>query len=102
MNIPTFAIVDTNSDPTIVDFPIPANDDAAKSIDKILEVVTASIKEGLDDRNAEKAKNKASVEKAKAEKAETAEEETAEEATEEAPAKEAPAKKASKAKAEAK
>lgn len=69
LNIPTFAIVDTNSDPTSVDFPIPANDDAAQSIDKILELITEEVKAGLEDRNAEKAKNKASVEKAKAEKA---------------------------------
>lgn len=67
LNIPTFAIVDTNSDPTIVDFPIPANDDAAQSIDKILEHVTNAVKEGLDERNQEKAKNKAAADKAKAE-----------------------------------
>jgi len=100
LNIPTFAIVDTNSNPTIVDFPIPANDDAAKSIDKILEHVTNAVKEGLEERNAEKAKNKASVEKAKAEKADT--EEVAAEApaeeTEEKAAK-APAKKSAKAEA---
>lgn len=79
LNIPTFAIVDTNSNPTIVDFPIPANDDAAQSIDKILEVVTNAVKEGLEERNAEKAKNKAAVEKAKAE------EKATEESKEEAP-----------------
>lgn len=79
LNIPTYAIVDTNSDPTIVDYPIPANDDAAKSIDKILEIVTNAIKEGLEDRNAEKAKNKVAAEKAKPEdKKDSAEEATAE------------------------
>ncbi len=72
LNIPTFAIVDTNSDPTQVDFPIPANDDAAKSIDKILEVITESIKVGLEERKGEKEKNKAAVEKAKAAKEEAA------------------------------
>jgi small subunit ribosomal protein S2 len=66
LNIPTFAIVDTNSNPALVDFPIPANDDAAKSIDKILEKVTAAIREGLEDRNVEKEKNKAAAEKNKA------------------------------------
>jgi small subunit ribosomal protein S2 len=50
LNIPTFAIVDTNSDPRLVDFPIPANDDATKSIGLILEAITSSIKEGLEER----------------------------------------------------
>ncbi|MBN2237066.1 MAG: 30S ribosomal protein S2 [Bacteroidales bacterium] len=50
LNIPTFAIVDTNSDPTLVDFPIPANDDAAKSIALVLDVMIAAIEEGLVDR----------------------------------------------------
>ena len=68
LNIPTFAIVDTNSDPTSVDFPIPANDDAAKSIDKILEVVTGAVSEGLNERQAEKEKNKAAADKNKAAK----------------------------------
>lgn len=62
LNIPTFAIVDTNSDPTMVDFPIPANDDAAKSIDKILEVVCSAVSEGLENRKVEREKNKASAE----------------------------------------
>lgn len=50
LNIPTFAIVDTNSNPTQVDFPIPANDDATKSIAIILEQICGAIKEGLEDR----------------------------------------------------
>lgn len=50
LNIPTFAIVDTNSNPKTVDFPIPANDDAAKSITIILDTVCAGIKEGLEER----------------------------------------------------
>lgn len=58
LGIPVFAIVDTNSDPQLVDFPIPGNDDASKSIDLILETVTNSIKEGLSVRKAEKAKAK--------------------------------------------
>jgi len=56
LNIPTFAIVDTNSNPNLVDYPIPANDDAAKSISLIMEVVTASIQEGLSERKNEKDK----------------------------------------------
>jgi small subunit ribosomal protein S2 len=50
LGIPTFAIVDTNSDPTLVDYPIPANDDAGKSIALILQVITDYIKEGLKER----------------------------------------------------
>ena len=61
LSIPTFAMVDTNSNPNNVSFPIPSNDDSTKSIRKILEVVTEAIKEGLSDReqaNDEKAKQK--------------------------------------------
>lgn len=54
LNIPTFAMVDTNSDPTVVDYPIPANDDAAKSIALIARVVTDAIVEGLSERKKEK------------------------------------------------
>jgi small subunit ribosomal protein S2 len=56
LNIPLFAIVDTNSDPTPIDFPIPANDDASKSISLILDKVTDSINEGLNERKMEKEK----------------------------------------------
>jgi small subunit ribosomal protein S2 len=58
LNIPIFAIVDTNTDPTIVDFPIPANDDAAESISIIVNNVAEAIKEGLEERRFEKEKNK--------------------------------------------
>ncbi|MCU0442927.1 MAG: 30S ribosomal protein S2 [Bacteroidia bacterium] len=54
LNIPTFAIVDTNSDPTVVDYPIPANDDAAKSIALIAQVMTNAIAEGLSERKRDK------------------------------------------------
>ena len=50
LKIPIFAMVDTNSDPRDVDFVIPANDDASKSIRKILSIVVESIKEGLSER----------------------------------------------------
>lgn len=54
LNIPTFAIVDTNSDPRLVDFAIPANDDSAKSIKVIIDYVTAAIEEGLTERKQDK------------------------------------------------
>ena len=53
LNIPIFAMVDTNSDPREVDFPIPANDDASKSIEKVLLYFTEAINEGLASRTAE-------------------------------------------------
>ena len=54
LNIPTFAMVDTNSDPSNIDFPIPANDDATKSILLITDIVVKAIQEGLDERKREK------------------------------------------------
>lgn len=50
LNIPVFAIVDTNANPQIIDYPIPANDDAAKSIQTILESFVESVKKGYNDR----------------------------------------------------
>ena len=58
LGIPVFAIVDTNSDPTLVDHVIPANDDASKSIDIILGTMVDAIKEGLEERKVEKIDNK--------------------------------------------
>lgn len=54
LNIPIFAMVDTNSDPRQVDYVIPANDDASKSIDKILSHVSTFISNGLSERKADK------------------------------------------------
>lgn len=54
LNIPIFAMVDTNSDPRQVDYVIPANDDASKSIDKILTHVASAVSGGLAERKAEK------------------------------------------------
>ena len=54
LNIPVFAMVDTNSDPRVVDFPIPANDDASKSIQLIVRIMTEAIQEGLNERMVEK------------------------------------------------
>ncbi len=59
LGIPTFAIVDTNSNPNLVDFAIPANDDATKSIDKIMELVTKEVAKGLAERKEGKDKAKA-------------------------------------------
>lgn len=82
LGIPTFAIVDTNSDPQEVDFAIPGNDDATKSIDFLVSKVTDAIRGGLTERNAEKSKAKdAKIKKAAAKAGETTEEEaTTEEA----------------------
>ncbi len=66
LNIPTFAIVDTNSNPKAVDFPIPANDDASKSIDLITKIMCDAIAEGLAERKLDKDK-KADEEVAKKE-----------------------------------
>ncbi|UCG26829.1 MAG: 30S ribosomal protein S2 [Bacteroidales bacterium] len=74
LNIPVFGMVDTNSDPTRIDFPIPANDDASKSIALIVNILTTAIHEGLDERKMEKEKEAVSKDK-KADKKEDAEEE---------------------------
>jgi small subunit ribosomal protein S2 len=58
LGLRTFAMVDTNSNPNLVDYPIPANDDASKSIALITKYITNAIKEGLDERNAVKAVEK--------------------------------------------
>ncbi len=77
LGIPVFAIVDTNSNPNNVDFVIPANDDASKSIEVILDAVCGAIKEGLDERKAEKVDMEAAGEKKSAKTAKA--EESAEE-----------------------
>ncbi len=59
LGIPVFGIVDTNSNPAPIDFVIPANDDATKSIEVILAAVCAAIKEGLEERKVEKADEEA-------------------------------------------
>lgn len=59
LNIPVFAMVDTNSNPAQADFAIPANDDAAKSIQVILSHLCGAISEGLEERKVEKANNNA-------------------------------------------
>jgi len=96
LGIPVFAIVDTNSDPNNIDFVIPANDDATKSVEVIMDACCTAIAEGLEERKAEKIDMEAAGEgenkpakkmrsRARNEKAEDAkEEEVAAEATEEA------------------
>ena len=64
LGIPVFAIVDTNSDPSNVDFVIPANDDATKSVEVILDACCGAIAEGLEERKAEKVDMEAAGENA--------------------------------------
>jgi small subunit ribosomal protein S2 len=73
LNIPTFAIVDTNSNPNIVDYAIPANDDASKSVQVIMESVVKAIQEGLSERKVDKDKDDESAEKDQSELAVVAE-----------------------------
>ena len=72
LNIPIFAMVDTNSDPREVDYLIPSNDDASKSINKVLTLVTGAVAEGLAERKSEKAEKNAKAEKSPEAKAEVA------------------------------
>lgn len=88
LGIPVFGIVDTNSDPKNIDYIIPANDDAKDSVEVILGACCAAIAEGLEERKAEKADEKAAAEQAE-EAAEAKPKRAARKATaEEAPANE--------------
>lgn len=87
LGIPVFAIVDTNSDPKVIDFVIPANDDAKDSIETILTACCDAIAEGLAERKAEKADEKAAAEQSEEAKPRR----TRKSARKEAPAVEAPA-----------
>jgi len=78
LNIPVFAMVDTNSDPRNIDFPIPSNDDASKSISLIINYVTDAVAEGLNERKMEKEKE-AKETKSKSEKKESDKEESGKE-----------------------
>lgn len=82
LGIPVFAMVDTNSDPSCIDFVIPCNDDASTSISLVIDRVADAIKEGLSERKAEKDKE-GTEKKPAAKKVEKVAEEVAEEATEE-------------------
>ena len=65
LNIPIFAMVDTNSDPRDVDYVIPSNDDASKSIEAILTQVTSAVADGLAERKSERQAGKEGKEEAK-------------------------------------
>ncbi len=90
LNIPIFAMVDTNSDPRDVDYAIPSNDDAGKSIEAILESVTSAVAEGLEERKSEKGSGKDKDEDAPKKEKKSSEEKSAKKA-EAAPKKEAKA-----------
>ena len=70
LNIPTFGMVDTNSNPKEIDFVIPANDDAAKSIHLIVNHICAAIKEGLQERKKQKEEDRIRQEADRQKKAE--------------------------------
>jgi len=95
LNIPVFAMVDTNSNPKNIDFVIPSNDDASKSIALIIDVIATAIEEGLAERKMEREKKNADEAAAKLKKAE------AKKAAEAKKVAEAEAKKAEKTAKEA-
>ncbi|MDA1336123.1 MAG: 30S ribosomal protein S2 [Bacteroidetes bacterium] len=66
LGIPVFAMVDTNSDPRPVDFPIPANDDAGRSIALVVDILAQAVAEGLNERKADKDQTEALATKAEA------------------------------------
>ena len=99
LGIPVFAMVDTNSDPTNIDFVIPANDDASKSIELILGTLTAAMAEGLEERKVEKVDMEAAGENEEAPAAAPKRERRRVRRNEEAA--EAPAEEATEAPAEA-
>lgn len=82
LGIPVFGIVDTNSDPKNIDYIIPANDDAKDSVEVILSAVCVAIAEGLEERKAEKADEKAAAEQKDQPKKKAARKEEAAEAAE--------------------
>jgi small subunit ribosomal protein S2 len=88
LGIPVFAMVDTNSDPRPVDFPIPSNDDAGRSISLVMDVLVQAVAEGLQERKADKDQADAQAAAVKKTKEESAEAAAEEEAKEEAPAAE--------------
>ena len=88
LGIPVFAIVDTNSDPRDIDFIIPANDDATKSIELILGAMCDAINEGIEERKVEKADQDAAAEKKEGKAGKKAEKAAEAEPAEEAPAAE--------------
>lgn len=102
LNIPIFAMVDTNSDPNLVDFPIPANDDASKSISLILELICKAMQEGLEERKMEREKEADASERKGKKEDKSEDTEDTDEEFEEAREKRASARKALTLKAPAK
>jgi len=103
LNVKTFALVDTNCDPTKVDFAVPGNDDAAKSVQIITDYLIGAIKEGLEERKADKVNEKpeeAPKADATAEADEIAEGTEEKKTTKKPAAKKTPAKKAEEKDAE--
>ncbi len=101
LNITVFGMVDTNSDPNSVDFPIPSNDDASKSIALIIDVVCQAIEEGIQERKMERekeaiAKDKKAEKKAQEEKALAEDDDEAEDELEEGDEVDASKKKLAK------
>ena len=102
LGIPVFGIVDTNSDPNNIDFVIPANDDAKDSVEIILNACCAAMAEGIEERKAEKADEKAADAQAEVDEEEAKPRRQARKARkEEAPVAEAPAEEAAPATEEA-
>ena len=91
LGIPVFAMVDTNSDPRPVDFPIPSNDDASRSIALVLDALSQAVAEGLQERKSDKDAADAAIAKSKAKKEAT---EAAAKAAAESPEAAAPAEAA--------
>jgi small subunit ribosomal protein S2 len=87
LNIPIFAMVDTNSDPRAIDYVIPSNDDASKSIDIVMTQVTNAISEGLAERKSDKQASQEGSEEPKAEATASAQKEEVKAAMPEAPKK---------------
>ena len=81
LNIPIFAMVDTNCDPNVIDYVIPSNDDASKSIDKVLSYLTDAVAEGLAERKSSKEKEVQAKENVKPKAKEVVVEEAKVEAT---------------------
>jgi len=101
LGVTTFAMIDTNSNPKLVDFPIPANDDATKSVAIIMEYVTDAIKEGLEERKTAKSKQEADKKAEETKKKEDKAKAEAEKAAKKEASKETKAEDKSEVKAEA-
>jgi small subunit ribosomal protein S2 len=102
LNIPIFAMVDTNSDPNLTDFPIPANDDASKSISLIVDYVCKAVQEGLEERKMEREKESESADEVEGKEIKGEDEVNEEEGSDDLEERKTAAKKAMNIKAPAK